>query len=572
MKSKILSFIVFSFVASVYLNTINAQSTNFKKDLDKNPSAIQLNEDIQNIIDLNNWSPIDNTGSSFNISTIENYKIAESLQYIDVIPLKIQGRELPVALYIKNSNDITSETDLTSLARKILGDSNVKMKMKILDEKNFHIVSNVTDELGITHIKMDQYYKGIPIFGGQIYIHVKRNSELNIDGKLNYSFINGKWFSEVKNGHNRSTSAMQANDIIESDFKITADRAKEIAIQDLDGEGKNSIKKLSEIEKKILNKEQVQYEKYYFPDEITGEFIPSYVVNIASDMLHQYSYIINARTNEVIRKQKGYCSFLPEDKHLSPSPSPDGAEIANAKDLNNITRTINVYSTGGYYYLLDISRSMYNASQSELPDKSIGGILTLDAKNSSPNNEDFDNKLYHVISTNNTWPAGAVSAHYNAGYAYEYYKNNYNRNSIDNKGGSIYSIINVTEDDNSQMDNAFWGGSAMFYGNGKNAFTSPLARALDVSGHELTHGVIQNSANLTYYGEPGAINESFADVFGAMMDRDDWKMGEEVVNTTYFPTGALRDLSNPHNGGSSLNSNGWQPAHVNEQYHGIDRR
>ena len=85
----------------------------------------------------------------------------------------------------------------------------------------------------------------------------------------------------------------------------------------------------------------------------------------------------------------------------------------------------------------------------------------------------------------------------------------------------------------------------MFYGNGKNAFSSPLAKAQDVGGHEMSHGVIQNTANLEYVNQSGALNESFADVFGAMIDRNDWKMGEDIVNTSVFPSGALRDLEDP---------------------------
>lgn len=104
----------------------------------------------------------------------------------------------------------------------------------------------------------------------------------------------------------------------------------------------------------------------------------------------------------------------------------------------------------------------------------------------------------------------------------------------------------------------------MFYGNGDVAFSSPLAKALDVAGHEMSHGVIQNTANLEYVGQSGALNESYADIFGAMIDRDDWQMGEDVTNASIFPTGAIRDLSNPNNGGSGPNSPGWQPKHMNE--------
>jgi hypothetical protein len=121
----------------------------------------------------------------------------------------------------------------------------------------------------------------------------------------------------------------------------------------------------------------------------------------------------------------------------------------------------------------------------------------------------------------------------------------------------------VADDNGDGLDNAFWNGSAMFYGNGNTAFKE-LARGLDVAGHEMSHGVIQNTANLEYISQSGALNESYADIFGAMIDREDWRMGEDVVKLTAFPSGALRDLSNPNNGGSSPSDPGWQPKNMNE--------
>jgi len=94
------------------------------------------------------------------------------------------------------------------------------------------------------------------------------------------------------------------------------------------------------------------------------------------------------------------------------------------------------------------------------------------------------------------------------------------------------------------------------YGEGDTDFR-PLAGALDVSGHEMTHGVVGNSARLEYLGQSGAINESMVDVFGCAMDPADWLIGEDVVLTSAFPTGALRSISDPHNGG--LNAPGYQP-------------
>ncbi|MEO6130771.1 MAG: M4 family metallopeptidase, partial [Saprospiraceae bacterium] len=126
------------------------------------------------------------------------------------------------------------------------------------------------------------------------------------------------------------------------------------------------------------------------------------------------------------------------------------------------------------------------------------------------------------------------------------------------------SLININDENGNSMDNAFWNGSAMFYGNGDQAFIFPLAKALDASGHELSHGVIQNTANLDYENQSGALNESFADVFGSLIERKNFLIGEDVVNPAIFPTGALRDMLNPNNGGSGPNNPGWQPKHMNE--------
>ncbi|MEO7958486.1 MAG: M4 family metallopeptidase, partial [Fibrobacteria bacterium] len=146
--------------------------------------------------------------------------------------------------------------------------------------------------------------------------------------------------------------------------------------------------------------------------------------------------------------------------------------------------------------------------------------------------------------------------------AYDYYLKVHGRNSINGQGGNIRSYINVVEANGAAMDNAYWSGNAMFYGNGRTIMT-PLAGSLDVAGHEMTHGVTGATAALRYSGQSGAINESMSDVFGVMIDRDDWTIGEDVVKTSYFPTGALRSMSDPTQGLAKTKS-GWQPAHMNQ--------
>ncbi|MEL6922780.1 MAG: M4 family metallopeptidase, partial [Bacteroidota bacterium] len=215
-------------------------------------------------------------------------------------------------------------------------------------------------------------------------------------------------------------------------------------------------------------------------------------------------------------------------------------------------------------YMIDASRPQYDATKSNLPGNGTGIIATLDAQNKKPSflfgHSTID--VTYIDENNNNWSRAAVSAHYNSSLVYEYFKNTFNRNSIDGSGGNMLSIVNVVDDDGSQMDNAFFNDGNMYYGNGSQAF-EPLAKALDVAGHEITHGVVQYTANLVYLSQPGALNESFADIFGALIDRDDWQIGENVTRTQYIASGALRDLSNPNNG-ANRGEPGWQPAHMDE--------
>ena len=65
--------------------------------------------------------------------------------------------------------------------------------------------------------------------------------------------------------------------------------------------------------------------------------------------------------------------------------------------------------------------------------------------------------------------------------------------------------------------NAFWDGTKMTYGDGDGAQFGPLV-SLDVAGHEMSHGVTENTANLTYSGESGGLNEATSDIFGTMVE------------------------------------------------------
>ncbi|MFC7440706.1 M4 family metallopeptidase [Laceyella putida] len=160
-----------------------------------------------------------------------------------------------------------------------------------------------------------------------------------------------------------------------------------------------------------------------------------------------------------------------------------------------------------------------------------GGISTYDAQHTE---DKLPGTLVSSDSTTFSNPA-AVDAHANAEKVYDYYKSVHGRNSYNGNGAKIISSVHV----GTGWDNAAWDGKQMVYGDGDGTeFKVPFSTALDVIGHELTHAVTESTANLQYQDESGALNESLSDIFGAMVDADDWDMGEDLGKT-------LRSMSDP---------------------------
>nr|WP_199551255.1 M4 family metallopeptidase [Streptomyces sp. N35] len=146
---------------------------------------------------------------------------------------------------------------------------------------------------------------------------------------------------------------------------------------------------------------------------------------------------------------------------------------------------------------------------------------------------------------------GAIDAHWAAGEVYDYYKSNFGRAGLDGNDGFINSLVGVVENGRPFL-NAFWDGSKMVYGQGGGDFRS-FAADTDVVGHEMTHGVVEHTANLVYVGQSGAMNEAIADYFGnaidlaadggSMSDPEAGLLGEDLCITASPRECALRDLN-----------------------------
>lgn len=142
-----------------------------------------------------------------------------------------------------------------------------------------------------------------------------------------------------------------------------------------------------------------------------------------------------------------------------------------------------------------------------------------------------------------------------SGATYDLYNDVYQRNSIDGNGMRLDSSVHYRKG----YDNAFWDGEQMVYGDGDedqpederlfNRFTI----AIDVIGHELTHGVTQFEAKLNYFQQPGALNESMSDVFGSLVKQyklqqtatdADWIIGEGLLTKNVNGVG-IRSMKAP---------------------------
>ncbi|MFF2506269.1 M4 family metallopeptidase [Streptomyces sp. NPDC058067] len=114
------------------------------------------------------------------------------------------------------------------------------------------------------------------------------------------------------------------------------------------------------------------------------------------------------------------------------------------------------------------------------------------------------------------------------GATFELYLKAYGRNSIDGSGLPLNASVHFDRDYN----NAFWNGEQMVFGDGDGQLFLDFTNAVDVIGHELTHGVTQHTANLTYFGQPGALNESVSDVFGSLIKQ--YALGQSAADADWL--------------------------------------
>ncbi len=357
--------------------------------------------------------------------------------------------------------------------------------------KNLKMKEVVKDELGMTHVRFNQVKNGIPIEGSEVIVHFSEENQVaSVNGRLNESSsIESVGASAAINPQKALDAAKAA---VNAPEEFTYEPTAELVIYPFEG-------KLYTAYKANVN---------FMGDSPGNWFV--YIDAQTGEIIDKYNAIMHA---DEIKTQKGV-----------------GLGVHGALREIHISK-VKEPKSGSKFALADYSH------------ENLEGIFTFDSKNDGNTSNDT---LYigNSASFKSDYDRAAVDAHYNSEKVYEYFLNEHGRNSLDGEGMAIISYVHYGQNYN----NAFWNGAWMTYGDGDGQFMTSLSAALDVAAHEMAHGVISKTANLVYRDQPGALNESFADVFGALVDDSNWEIGEDIMAPAAKADGMtrLRSLSDPN--------------------------
>ena len=351
-----------------------------------------------------------------------------------------------------------------------------------------------TDKLGRTHLRFRQQYQGVPVWPADVLVHLNPAGHVDV--------MNGAFVPTPKDLS--TTPVLDVATAVEYARTALTDGA----------------------EAEVSASELIIYAPGDTPPRLAWKLA------LAIGVTSQWLVVIDAVNGAELT---AYSQIMHQNV------------VGSGVDLFGTPRDINVWQEDGLFRMIDTSKDMFD------PNLGIGErgvILIRDAENKPETSDPEEIRLPFPIevasssSPTSGWLPEAVSAAYNLSEVYDYYLKRHERNSFDGQGASMTAIVRLGQD----LQNAFWhsGLDLLAFGDAQ-----PYAGALDVVGHELTHGVITHSANLIYRDQPGALNEAFADIFGEMIEawskdpitgRPDWLVGTALITELDPP---VRNMKNP---------------------------
>ncbi|MEI5907047.1 M4 family metallopeptidase [Bacillus spongiae] len=359
-----------------------------------------------------------------------------------------------------------------------------------IDAGEFEIQKVEKDDLGMTHYRTQLMVDGIPVYGAEVNVHTDKAGVVTaVNGVSDKKLENKKWSKSVK------LSKQDAIEVAEEKLSFTPDKDT------------YTVEPASDL--------------YLYEHE--GKWAPVYIVELQflEPYIGREYFFIDAKKGEVL---KSYNRIH------------DAESVGSGTGVLGDTKTLNTFEQNGVFSLSDRTKPLGVTIETyDAGDQWATGSIVTDSDNNFTSSRQ----------------KAAVDAHFYAGVTFDYFKDNHNRNSYDNQGADIISSVHVRDPDalNRPWNNAAWVGTQMVYGDGDGSTFTALSGSLDVVAHELTHAVTDFSADLVYEFQPGALNESFSDVFGVLAEAEyegevDWLLGEDVY-TPHIAGDALRSISNP---------------------------
>ncbi|HET9499013.1 MAG TPA: M4 family metallopeptidase [Marmoricola sp.] len=373
------------------------------------------------------------------------------------------------------------------------------------------VVDTILDADGDTHVRMHRSYRGLPVLGGDLVVHQSAN---------------GAW--------HRPSQTLEHGVSLATRPTVTRKQAGAQALRSVPNGTRGA-----EVEDTDLVVDATGAQPRLAWEVRTGGVQ-------ADGTPSRLATYVDARSGVVLRSEQGI-------------QTTDGS----GQTLYSGTVPLQLTPSGSGYQLKDPTR---------------GGTYTVDVNNGT------DNVLCTIFgfscpaetlftSPDTSFGNGATSsresaaagAQYGTNMTWDFYENTFGRLGIFGDGSGSYNRVHYGKN----YVNAFWDGTRMTYGDGDGASFGPLT-SLDVTGHEMSHGVTEHTAGLTYSGESGGLNESTSDIFGTMVefyaansaDPGDYLIGEEFDLKNHL---GFRRMDDPDSDGASLNC--WSSSAGNVDVH-----
>lgn len=371
---------------------------------------------------------------------------------------------------------------------------------KLSDDYGFKLLSVEKDPLGMSHYRFRQTYKALELEGTMFLVHVKSDKIVSVNGTV---------FNKIQASSSPSLSESTA-----------LNAALDYTHAELYRWQVPQMEQLLKIQDK--NPGATWYPK--------GELVLAPVNGEPKDGSYKLAYRFDVYAEKPLSRDyifvdasSGEVIYTRTRIHHTDKPSTAVTAYSGIKEI--VVDSVNATT----YRLREAGRG--------------NGIETYNLQQTTNyTNTDFLDTDNYWDNVNANLDEYAGDAHWGAEKTYDFYLTKFSRNSIDGNGFHLLSYVHYDVN----YSNAFWDGSEMTYGDGDGGNYSPFT-ALDVTGHEISHGLTEFTSGLNYSYESGAMNESFSDCMGNSIRQYgkpaspiNWLIGDEISSSPF------RSMSDPN--------------------------